>query len=124
MRGSFSRPFFIQLVFGILGGGVAHPDHLVDMHNTTDKLFGAENYEWSVLAAGHHQMPFATQSAMRGGNLSVGLEGSLFIGKGALAKSNTEQFKRIRTIVEDPGLTTATPNEVRATPWMSSTGNR
>ena len=74
---------------------------------------GAENYEWSVLAAGRHQMPFATQSAMRGGNLRVALEDSLFIGKGELAKSNAEQVTRIRSIVENLGLKVATPAEAR-----------
>jgi uncharacterized protein (DUF849 family) len=83
------------------------------MHNTADKLFGAENYEWSVLAAGRHQMPFATQSALLGGNLRVGLEDSLFIGKGELAKSNAEQVTRIRAIIENLGLTVATPSETR-----------
>ena len=107
-------PFFIQMVFGILGGVGADPDHLVHMHNTADKLFGPENYEWSVLAAGRHQMPFATQSAMRGGNLRVGLEDSLFIGKGELATSNAEQVTRIRSIIENLGLTVATPAEARA----------
>ena len=107
-------PFFIQMVFGILGGVGADPDHLTHMHNTADKLFGSENYEWSVLAAGRHQMRFATQSAMRGGNLRVGLEDSLFIGKGELAKSNAQQVTRIREIIENLGLTVATPTEARA----------
>ena len=83
------------------------------MHNTSDKLFGPENYEWSVLAAGRNQMPFATQSAMRGGNLRVGLEDSLFIGKGELATSNAQQVQRIREIIENLGLTVATPAEAR-----------
>ncbi len=113
-QGLIQPPFFVQMVFGILGGVGADPDHLTHMHNTADKLFGSENYEWSVLAAGRQQMPFATQSAMRGGNLRVGLEDSLFIGKGELAKSNAEQVTRIRTIIENLGLTVATPSEARA----------
>ena len=113
-QGIIKPPFFIQMVFGILGGIGADPDHLVHMHNTADKLFGPENYEWSVLAAGRHQMPFATQSAIRGGNLRVGLEDSLFIGKGELATSNAEQVTRIRTIIENLGLSVATPAEARA----------
>ena len=112
-QGLIKPPFFIQMVFGILGGMGADPDHLVHMHNTADKLFGSENYEWSVLAAGRHQIPFATQSAMRGGNLRVGLEDSLFIGKGELAKSNSEQVTRIRQIIERLGLTVATPADAR-----------
>ncbi len=113
-QGLIKPPFFIQMVFGILGGVGADPDQLVHMHNTADKLFGPENYEWSVLAAGRHQMPFATQSAMRGGNLRVGLEDSLFIGKGELATSNEQQVTRIRTIIENLGLAVATPEEARA----------
>jgi uncharacterized protein (DUF849 family) len=85
----------------------------VHLHRTADRLFGAENYEWSVLAAGRHQMPFATPSAMRGGNLRVGLEDSLYIGKGQLAKSNAEQVRKIRTIIEELGLEVATPDEAR-----------
>jgi len=78
-----------------------------------DKLFGAENYEWSVLGAGRHQMSFATQSAMLGGNLRVGLEDSLFIEKGVFATTNAEQVTRIRSIVENLGLSIATPDEAR-----------
>ena len=87
---------------------------VLHLHQKADALFGPENYEWSVLAAGRHQMPFATQSAMLGGNLRVGLEDSLFIGKGELATSNAQQVSRIRGIIEALGLTVATPEEARA----------
>lgn len=113
-QGLIKPPFFIQIVFGILGGVGADLDNLMHMHKVADRLFGAENYEWSVLAAGRHQMPFATQSALLGGNLRVGLEDSLFIGKGELATSNAQQVRRIRTIIEALGLTVATPTEARA----------
>lgn len=112
-KGLIKPPFFIQMVFGILGGVGADLDNLMHMHTIADKLFGSENYEWSVLAAGRHQMPFATQSAMLGGNLRVGLEDSLYIGPGELAKSNADQVSKIRTIVENLGLTVATPDEAR-----------
>lgn len=112
-QGLIKPPFFIQMVFGILGGAGADLDNLMHMHKVADRLFGSENYEWSVLAAGRHQMPFATQSAMLGGNLRVGLEDSLYIEKGKLAKSNAEQVSRIRGIVENLGLTIATPDEAR-----------
>ncbi len=112
-QGLIKPPFFIQMVFGILGGAGADLDNLMHMHKIADRLFGAENYEWSVLAAGRHQMPFATQSAMLGGNLRVGLEDSLFIEKGKLATSNAEQVTRIRTIIEKLGLSVATPDEAR-----------
>lgn len=112
-QGLIKPPFFIQIVFGILGGVGADLDNLMHMHKVADRLFGPENYEWSVLAAGRHQMPFATQSALLGGNLRVGLEDSLFIGKGELATSNAQQVRRIRTIIEALGLTVATPSEAR-----------
>ncbi|MGI9483355.1 MAG: 3-keto-5-aminohexanoate cleavage protein [Hyphomicrobiales bacterium] len=105
-------PFFVQMVFGILGGVGADLDNLVHMHTIANKLFG-DQYEWSVLAAGRHQMPFATQSAMLGGNLRVGLEDSLYIGKGELAQSNADQVRKIRSIVENLGLEIATPTEAR-----------
>ena len=113
-KGLIKPPFFIQMVFGILGGAGADLDNLMHMHNIADKLFGVENYEWSVLAAGRHQMPFATQSAMLGGNLRVGLEDSLYIGPKQLAKSNAEQVLKIRSIVESLGLQVATPDEARS----------
>ena len=112
-KGLIKPPFFIQMVFGILGGAGADLDNLMHMHKIADRLFGADNYEWSVLAAGRHQMPFATQSAMLGGNLRVGLEDSLYIEKGKLATSNAEQVSRIRTIIENLGLSVATPDEAR-----------
>ncbi|MBA0050937.1 3-keto-5-aminohexanoate cleavage protein [Streptomyces sp. AJS327] len=111
-QGWVEPPFFVQLVFGVLGGVGADLDNLVHMHTIADKLFG-DDYEWSVLAAGRHQMPFATQAAMLGGNLRVGLEDSLFIGPGELARSNASQVTKIRTIVESLGHTVATPAEAR-----------
>lgn len=113
-QGLIKPPFFVQMVFGILGGVGADLENLMHMHKVADRLFGPENYEWSVLAAGRHQIPFATQSALLGGNLRVGLEDSLFIGKGELATSNAQQVRRIREIVENLGLTVATPTEARA----------
>ncbi|MEM1421324.1 MAG: 3-keto-5-aminohexanoate cleavage protein, partial [Pseudomonadota bacterium] len=112
-KGMVKPPFFVQMVFGVLGGVGADLDNLMHMHTIANKLFG-EDYEWSVLAAGRHQMPFATQAAMLGGNLRVGLEDSLFIGKGELATSNAEQVRKIRSIIENLGLTVASPAEARA----------
>ena len=112
-KGMVKPPFFIQMVFGILGGVGADLDNLMHMHTIADKLFGSDNYEWSVLAAGRHQMPFATQSAMLGGNLRVGIEDSIYIAPKELAKSNAQQVHKIRTIVENLGLSIATPQEAR-----------
>jgi len=111
-QGWVRPPFFVQMVFGILGGVGADIDNLVHMHTIAEKLFG-NDYEWSVLAAGRHQMPFTTQSALLGGNLRVGLEDSLYIGPGEKAKSNAQQVRKIRGIVESLGRTIATPEEAR-----------
>ena len=113
-KGLVKPPFFVQMVFGILGGMGSDLDNMMHLHKTANRLFGEENYEWSVLAAGKAQMPFATQSAMLGGNLRVGLEDSLYIGKGELATSNAQQVTRIRSIIENLGLSVATPTEARA----------
>ena len=112
-QGLIKPPFFVQMVFGILGGMGADLDNLIHLQKKADELFGPDNYEWSVLAAGRNQMPFATQSAMLGGNLRVGLEDSLYIGKDELATSNAQQVTRIREIIENLGLAVATPAEAR-----------
>ena len=106
-------PFFVQTIFGILGGIGADWDNLHFMRRTADRLFGTD-YVWSVLAAGRLQLPFATQAAMMGGNVRVGLEDNLYIGKGRLATSNAEQVAKIRTILEELGHEIATPAEARA----------
>ncbi|MFT6222180.1 MAG: hypothetical protein ACJA1F_000012 [Paracoccaceae bacterium] len=111
-QGLVKPPFFIQMVFGILGGMGSDIDNMLHLHRTAQRLFG-DQYEWSVLAAGRAQMPFATQSALLGGNLRVGLEDSLYIGKGELAKSNADQVRKIRSIVENLGMTVATPAQAR-----------
>ncbi|HKY95938.1 MAG TPA: 3-keto-5-aminohexanoate cleavage protein [Kiloniellales bacterium] len=105
-------PLFVQTIFGILGGIGADPENLAHMKRIADKLFG-EDYHWSVLAAGRHQMNFVTQAAIMGGHVRVGLEDSLYIGKGKLAKSNAEQVSKIRRILGDLSLEVATPDEAR-----------
>ena len=111
-QGFVEPPFFIQTIFGILGGIGADPAHLLHMRETANKLFG-DTYQWSVLAAGRHQMSFVTQAAILGGNVRVGLEDSLYIGAGELAKSNADQVAKIRRILEDLSLEIATPTEAR-----------
>ncbi len=111
-QGWVKPPFFIQMVFGILGGVGPDLDNLMHMHTIAEKLFGG-SYEWSVLAAGRHQMPFATQAALLGGNLRVGMEDSLYIGPGQKATSNAAQVRKIRGIVENLGRGIATPDEAR-----------
>jgi uncharacterized protein (DUF849 family) len=106
-------PLFVQTIFGILGGIGADPENLMHMRRIADKLFG-DQYQWSILAAGRHQMPFITQGAIMGGNVRVGLEDSLYLGKGQLAKSNAEQVTRIRAILENLSLEIASPKEARA----------
>ena len=111
-RGLVEPPFFIQSIFGILGGIGAEPDNLLFMRRTADRLFG-DDYVWSVLAAGRHQMAFTTHAAMLGGNVRVGLEDSIYIGKGKLAQNNAEQVAKIRRICEELSLEIATPDEAR-----------
>jgi len=105
-------PLFVQSIFGILGGIGADPENLTHVKHIADKLFG-DAYRWSILAAGRHQLPLVTMGAIMGGNVRVGLEDSLFAGKGQLAKSNAEQVRRIRTILENLSLAIASPREAR-----------
>jgi uncharacterized protein (DUF849 family) len=111
-RGLVKAPLFIQTVFGILGGIGSHPDDVMHMKRTADRLFG-DSYRWSVLGAGASQMKTAAMAASMGGNVRVGLEDSLWIGKGQLAKTNAEQVRRVRDILEGLGLEVATPAEAR-----------
>jgi uncharacterized protein (DUF849 family) len=111
-RGLVEAPFFIQFVFGVLGGIGADPDNLVHMKRIADKLFG-EDYMFSVLAAGRHQIPFTTMAAAMGGHVRVGLEDSLMISRGKLAERNADQVAKIRRIVEEVGREPATPDEAR-----------
>ncbi|MDE1904007.1 MAG: 3-keto-5-aminohexanoate cleavage protein [Alphaproteobacteria bacterium] len=105
-------PLFVQTIFGILGGVGADPENVAHAKRIADKLFG-DDYYWSILAAGRHQLPLITMGAIMGGNVRVGLEDSLYIGKGQLAKSNADQVKRIRAILENLSLEIATPKEAR-----------
>jgi uncharacterized protein (DUF849 family) len=106
-------PFFIQGVFGILGGIGAEPENLMHMKSTADRIFGRD-YLFSALAAGRHQLPMVTLSALLGGSVRVGLEDSLYAGKGRLAVSNAEQVGKIRRILEELSIEIATPDEARA----------
>jgi uncharacterized protein (DUF849 family) len=106
-------PLFIQSVFGLRGGIGPHPEDVMHMKRTADRLFG-NDYLWSVLGAGRNQMFVAAQSAVMGGNVRVGLEDSLWIGPGKLAESNAQQVAKIRRILEELGLQVATPDEARA----------
>ncbi len=111
-RGLAKPPLFVQTIFGILGGIGADPDNLMFMKRTADRLFG-DAYLWSILAAGRHQMGLCTMGAIMGGNVRVGLEDSLYIGKGQLAESNAAQVAKIRGILETLSLEIATPTEAR-----------
>ncbi|MDB5806823.1 MAG: 3-keto-5-aminohexanoate cleavage protein [Betaproteobacteria bacterium] len=111
-RGLLKPPLFIQSVFGILGGIGNHPEDVMQMKRTADRLFG-NDYVWSVLGAGRQQMPIAAMSTVMGGNVRVGLEDSLWDGPGTLAQTNAAQVKRIRSIIEALNLEVATPDEAR-----------
>lgn len=110
--GLVRAPLFIQTVFGLLGGIGAHQEDVMHMKRTADRLFG-DNYRWSVLGAGRSQMPVAAMGAAMGGNVRVGLEDSLWLGKGKLAESNAAQVIQVRQILEGLGLEIATPAEAR-----------
>ena len=111
-EGLVQAPLFIQTAFGLLGGIGSHPDEVMHMKRTADRLFG-DAYRWSVLAAGRSQMPVATMAAAMGGNVRVGLEDSLWLGAGTLAESNAAQVTQIRKVIEGLGLDVATPDEAR-----------
>jgi uncharacterized protein (DUF849 family) len=113
-RGIIKPPLFVQSVFGILGGIGAHPEDVMHMKRTADRLFG-DSFQWSVLAAGRNQMNLITMAATMGGNVRVGLEDSLWAGPGKLAESNAQQVRMARAIIEGLGLEVATPDEARAT---------
>jgi uncharacterized protein (DUF849 family) len=111
-EGLVQAPLFIQTCFGLLGGIGSHPEEVLHMKRTADRLFG-DNYRWSVLAAGAAQMKVAAQAASMGGHVRVGLEDSLWLGRGELATSNAAQVERVRQIIEGLGLDIATPDDAR-----------
>jgi uncharacterized protein (DUF849 family) len=113
-EGLIEGPLFIQSIFGILGGLGPDPENLVTMKTTADRLFGRGAYRFSVLGAGRHQMPLLTMAAVLGGNVRVGLEDSLYLGRGQLAHSCAEQVRKIRRILDELSLEVATPDEARA----------
>ena len=111
-RGLVKPPFFVQSVFGILGGIGGHPEDVMHMRRTADRLFG-EDYRWSVLGAGRNQTAIAAQAVALGGHVRVGLEDSLWIGPGRLAASNAEQVAKAKRLIEEMGLEIATPDDAR-----------
>lgn len=111
--GLVKGPLFIQAIFGILGGLGPDPENLVAMKTTADRLFGRGQYRFSVLGAGRHQMPLLTMGAVLGGHVRVGLEDSLYLGRGQLARSCAEQVRKIRRILDELSLDVATPDEAR-----------
>jgi 3,5-dioxohexanoate:acetyl-CoA acetone transferase len=118
-RGLAKPPLFVQTIFGILGGIGPDKENLLFMKQTADRLFG-DDYVWSVLGAGRHQMDLVTMGAMMGGNVRVGLEDSLYAGRGRLAESNAEQVLKIRRILDELSLQVASPTEARE--WLSLKG--
>ncbi|MGA7815360.1 3-keto-5-aminohexanoate cleavage protein [Caballeronia sp.] len=112
-RGLAKPPFFVQSVFGLLGGIGPHPEDLMHMRRTADRLFGSD-YVWSILGAGRNQIPLATLGLAQGSNVRVGLEDSLWIEAGKLAESSAAQVVKIRQVIEGLSLDIATPDEARA----------
>ena len=111
-RNLVKPPFFIQSVFGLLGGIGAHPEDLMHMKRTADRLFG-DDYQWSILGAGKNKMTLASIGAAQGANVRVGLEDSLWLEPGKLARSSKDQVSKVRSILEELSLDVAAPNEVR-----------
>lgn len=111
--GLVKPPFFIQTIFGILGGIGPDPQNVTFMRETANRLFGRDSYHWSVLGAGRHQMALLTGAALQGAHVRVGLEDSLYLGRGQLARSNAEQVKKIRHLLEELGFEIATPADAR-----------
>jgi uncharacterized protein (DUF849 family) len=111
-RGIVKPPFFVQSVFGILGGIGAHAEDVMHMKRTADRLFG-DQYHWSVIGAGANQMRIVSLAVAMGGNVRVGLEDSLWAGPGRLATSSAEQVRTVRTIIEGLGLEVASPSDAR-----------
>jgi uncharacterized protein (DUF849 family) len=112
-EGLVTPPLFIQSIYGILGGMGPDPENLMVMRTRADRLFGRENYRFSILGAGRHQMALVTVGAVMGGNVRVGLEDSLYLGKGQMARSNAEQVRKIRRILDELSLEIATPDDAR-----------
>jgi uncharacterized protein (DUF849 family) len=112
-QGLVKAPLFIQTVFGILGGMGPDPENLAIMRSTADRLFGRSNYRFSVLGAGRHQMSLVTLGAIMGGNVRVGLEDSVYLGRGELATSSADQVRKICRILKELSLEVATPDEAR-----------
>ncbi len=112
-QGMVKPPLFIQAVFGILGGLGPDPENLAVMRSTADRLFGRSNYRFSVLGAGRHQMPLVTLSAIMGGNVRVGLEDSVYLGRGEMATSSADQVRKICRILKELSLEVASPAEAR-----------
>ncbi|MGR3479608.1 3-keto-5-aminohexanoate cleavage protein [Salipiger marinus] len=111
-EGLVKGPLFIQTVFGLMGGIGAHPEDVLHMKRTADRLFG-DQYRWSVLGAGRNQLPIAAMAAAMGGHVRVGLEDSLWLAPGVLARSNADQVQKARQIIEGLGLEIATPDDAR-----------
>ena len=121
-RGLIEGPIFLQFVFGVLGGMSPLPENLTHMKRLADRYFGDE-YHFSVLAAGRHQLPFATMAAGMGGHVRVGLEDNLFVARGQLARSNAEHVVKVRALIEGLGRDIATPDEARAMLGLKGSGH-
>ena len=121
-RGLVQPPIFVQTIFGILGGIGVDAEDLLHMKRTADRLFG-DAYVWSILGAGRHQMNLITMGAIMGGNVRTGLEDSVYLGKGELAKSNADLVAKVKRILGELSLEVATPDEARAILGLKGIGN-
>lgn len=112
-EGYLQKPVYLQFVMGILGAIQPGVDNLLFLVNTARKVIG--EFHWSVCAVGRHQLPMAAVALVMGGNVRVGLEDSLYIAKGQLAKHSAEQVAKVARMAKDLSIELATPEEVRST---------
>jgi len=110
--GVIRPPFWIQLILGIRGAVQPSVENLVFMKNTADRLFG-DDYIFSVLATGRHEINLGTVGVVMGGCVRVGLEDNLYVSKGELAKSNVDLVAKIRRIITELSFDIAGPDEAR-----------
>ena len=112
-EGVLDPPLFLQFVMGILGGIQPTLHDLLHLKQTADRLFGENQYQWSAFGAGRMEFPICTMAVLMGGNCRVGLEDSLYLNKGELARSNAELVKKMVRIIREFSMAPATPDEAR-----------
>ena len=108
------KPLQIQFVLGVLGGASAEPGVLHYLKGIADEQFGKEQYTWSIIGAGYPQeFHLAALAAIMGGNIRVGMEDNLRIGRDQYAKSNAELVEKAVKITQLLDREIANPDDAR-----------